>query len=208
MTLTSLHSWANNDPLRSFYEDPRTGEQHDLPARLLDLLRTRELYTNMDWKGYGAFQTGTFDGDLTRDLGVADVAASQRFGSDKHALMVDIDHPATLISAPYGYTLEVVLDDGAASDTKSVFRYPLPAGCAAWLIPTTTEGHNHLYVDGDWSWSFIGMILIDLVRAGVVEKGYYDASENRGKTSLRLPWVRKVVDNTPTHGMTSNVGPF
>ncbi len=194
---THLMSFESPVPVRSFYEDPRTGEQRELSPQLLRLLSDRELYTNMDWKGYGAFEDGRFDGEPTRDLGVADVAASQRHGADSHAIMFDLDHPARV------HDFGIVVDLPTGQRT-----IPVPWRAQTWVIPTTTEGHNHLYADVDWPWSTIVALLNDWVEAGLVEPGYRDASVNRGKTSLRLPWVRKVVDNTPTHGNTVGVDPF
>lgn len=61
----------------------------------------------------------------------------------------------------------------------------------ARLIPSTTEGHAHLYIDVPMSWRQYKRLLRALVAAGVVEPGYYKASRRRGATFLRLPWVRK-----------------
>lgn len=61
----------------------------------------------------------------------------------------------------------------------------------AWLIPSSTSGHGHLYVDlpvlvGDL-WDFLDAA----VRVGLVEEGYVNACKARGMTSLRAPWVTK-----------------
>lgn len=61
----------------------------------------------------------------------------------------------------------------------------------AMLIPSTTPGHSHLYVDVEMSWERYAALLLALAEAGVVERGYADASLARGFTSVRLPWVKK-----------------
>lgn len=63
----------------------------------------------------------------------------------------------------------------------------------AHLIPSTTEGHSHLYIEcGEGiEWSKIEMILWALASAGIVEQGYFQASSSRGFTALRTPWTKK-----------------
>lgn len=61
----------------------------------------------------------------------------------------------------------------------------------AWLIPSSTAGHSHLYVqlaipDEDL-WEFLEAA----VKIGLVEPGYVSACKSRGMTSLRAPWVVK-----------------
>jgi hypothetical protein len=61
----------------------------------------------------------------------------------------------------------------------------------AKLVPSSTEGHFHLYVDHEIEKDAYFNLLNALVRAGLVEPGYVAASESRGYTALRLPWVKK-----------------
>lgn len=91
------------------------------------------------------------------ELDRADVITSLLRGSDRHVLVIDIDHPA-------------------------------------WLVKSTTEGHFHLYVDVPYGIpSDIYFNLLDaLANANVIEGGYMRASIQRGFTSLRLPWIKKV----------------
>lgn len=74
----------------------------------------------------------------------------------RHALVLDIDHPA-------------------------------------WLMPSTTPGHFHLYVDvpGGIPDDEYAALLDALATAGVIEWGYAGASKARGFTSVRLPWITK-----------------
>lgn len=61
----------------------------------------------------------------------------------------------------------------------------------ARLVPSSTRGHSHLYIDQPMSWKTYRKLLRALAKAGVVEPGYVKASERRGHTTLRLPWVKK-----------------
>jgi hypothetical protein len=61
----------------------------------------------------------------------------------------------------------------------------------ATLIPSTTPGHSHLYIDVPLEWSKYKILLDALAEAGVIELGYASASKARGFSSLRLPWVKK-----------------
>lgn len=61
----------------------------------------------------------------------------------------------------------------------------------AHLVPSSTEGHSHLYIDFPMKWEQYTKLLDALAEAGIVEPGYVGASKERGFTSLRLPWVKK-----------------
>jgi hypothetical protein len=61
------------------------------------------------------------------------------------------------------------------------------------LIPSSTPGHYHLYIDVKMSWWRYRALLKQLSSAGIIEKGYYEASLRRKATHLRPPWVRKQV---------------
>lgn len=60
------------------------------------------------------------------------------------------------------------------------------------LIPSSTPGHFHLYVDGlEINWFNYKELLIAMERCGLVQDGYMRASIEREATFLRLPWYRK-----------------
>lgn len=61
----------------------------------------------------------------------------------------------------------------------------------AWLVPSSTEGHSHLYVDVSIPTVTYYALLDALSDAGVIQHGYANASKHRGGTALRLPWVKK-----------------
>lgn len=89
--------------------------------------------------------------------------------------------------------------DSAQVITSSV-EYPEPTGLhkpvldidfPAQLIPSTTPGHFHLYLDKEITWEKYRALLRALADAGVIEQGYCDASIARGYSAVRLPWVPK-----------------
>lgn len=61
----------------------------------------------------------------------------------------------------------------------------------ASLVPSSTFGHSHLYINAEMTWAAYTHLLDALVIAGIVEPGYRDASLARGFTAVRLPWIRK-----------------
>src|SRR5256885_2546643 len=60
-----------------------------------------------------------------------------------------------------------------------------------YAVPSTTPGHSHLYIDKLLVWDDYVKLLLVLADVGIVEPGFVSASESRGFTSVRLPWVRK-----------------
>lgn len=61
----------------------------------------------------------------------------------------------------------------------------------ALLVPSSTEGHWHLYIDHELPWSKYCALLLALAEAGVIEDGYAQASMRREQTHLRVPWLSK-----------------
>lgn len=61
----------------------------------------------------------------------------------------------------------------------------------AYLVPSSTEGHSHLYIDVRATPSAYFRLLDALADCNVIERGYADVSKRKGATMLRLPWVKK-----------------
>lgn len=70
---------------------------------------------------------------------------------------------------------------------KPVLDIDFPAA----LIPSSTEGHFHLYLDKELTWDNYVELLKVLAKCGIIEQGYANASIDRTHTSARLPWVKK-----------------
>lgn len=61
----------------------------------------------------------------------------------------------------------------------------------AALIPSSTPGHSHLYINTYMPWQVYEKLLDALAEAGILEPGYVGASKARKATAVRLPWVSK-----------------
>jgi hypothetical protein len=77
------------------------------------------------------------------------------------------------------------------ADNRGTHTVMLDLDVPAKLVPSTTEGHSHLYIDVPIKWHDYTKLLQALADAGIIEEGYRSASLSRGRTSLRLPWVKK-----------------
>lgn len=75
----------------------------------------------------------------------------------------------------------------------------------AHLVPSTTGGHSHLYVDVAIPHHRYMALLSALADAGVIEQGYASVSIERGHSDLRLPWVEK---GDPSPAKVEVVEPF
>lgn len=61
------------------------------------------------------------------------------------------------------------------------------------IIPSTTPGHGHLYIDKSLTWHQYERLLSVLADCGIIERGYYNVSVERQHTAVRLPWIKKEV---------------
>ena len=61
----------------------------------------------------------------------------------------------------------------------------------AVLVPSSTPGHHHLYIDREMDWDTYEQLLVALFNAGLIEEGYLDVSLRREETHLRTPWTKK-----------------
>lgn len=83
---------------------------------------------------------------------------------------------------------------------RTVFEHPprtaqhrpvLDLDFPARLVPSTTDGHYHLYLDKPMTWTVYVNLLRALAEAGIIERGYANASIQRGYSAVRTPWTRK-----------------
>jgi len=61
----------------------------------------------------------------------------------------------------------------------------------ARLVPSSTPGHSHLYIDHELTWEQYRKLLEVMRDLGLVQEGFYKSAVRRGTTFLRLPHVRK-----------------
>lgn len=59
------------------------------------------------------------------------------------------------------------------------------------LVPSSTPGNSHLYIDKAMSWGTYAKLLQALQDAGILEVGYAQAAIRRGTSFLRPPGVKK-----------------
>jgi hypothetical protein len=61
----------------------------------------------------------------------------------------------------------------------------------AFLVPSSTPGHSHLYIDANIPEDDYLQLVTLLSRVGVIEHGYAKAALHHKATTLRLPWAKK-----------------
>lgn len=59
------------------------------------------------------------------------------------------------------------------------------------LVPSSTPGHFHLYLDRAIQWADYEALLDALADADIIERGYAEAAMRRKRTDVRLPWISK-----------------
>jgi len=81
------------------------------------------------------------------------------------------------------------------SQGKDGYHYPcIDIDIPIRVVPSSTPGHSHLYVDEPITWDTYKNLLEALTEAGIVEVGYFNASVKEGGTTVRMPHVKKVVE--------------
>jgi hypothetical protein len=59
------------------------------------------------------------------------------------------------------------------------------------LVPSSTDGHSHLYINVECDWNDYVEFLEAAAKIGLLEEGYVNASINRGFTAVRKPGLVK-----------------
>jgi len=77
-------------------------------------------------------------------------------------------------------------------EDEEAYHFPvLDIDFEANLIPSSTEGHYHLYLEKKLTWKQYSKLLEALADAGIIEEGYLDQSLQREQTFVRLPGETK-----------------
>lgn len=97
-----------------------------------------------------------------------------------------LDPPSTRKQAPEADAnlVSSLLEDGRHAPL-------LDLDVPARLVPSSTPGHSHLYVDVPMTWRRYRRLLKALTKAGLIERGFYRASVARRQTMVRKPGVKK-----------------
>ena len=73
------------------------------------------------------------------------------------------------------------------------------------LVPSSTPGHFHLYLDGIvLDWDAYEELLAALEKAGIIGPGYFSHSLDRKMTVLRPEGVKKTKNQEPTPAFRSD----
>lgn len=102
------------------------------------------------------------------------------------------DHPdlADVVTSweptPYGFG-GIPGSDSPQATHRPVLDIDFPAE----LIPSSTPGHFHLYLDKPMTWRKYEALLEALAKAGLIERGFANASIERGFSAARIPGIKK-----------------
>lgn len=97
----------------------------------------------------------------------------------------DIDQANVATSRTIPDTLGHIGFDGELH--RPVIDIDMPA----WLFESSTPGHHHLVIDRQMPFDDLVKLLRVMAEVGIVEPGFVAATERRGYSSMRLPWVKK-----------------
>lgn len=84
---------------------------------------------------------------------------------------------------------------GLWGDAEKLHRPILDIDIPMHIIPSTTEGHGHLYIDKELTWWEYKRLLEVLADCGIIERGYLNVSIAREHTAVRLPWIKKAAQS-------------
>lgn len=81
---------------------------------------------------------------------------------------------------------------GSVTDGDIMIHKPvLDIDIPMQVIPSSTPGHYHLIFDVEIEhWAYFDL-LESLADCGIVQRGWVRASEERGFSAVRLPWIKK-----------------
>lgn len=78
------------------------------------------------------------------------------------------------------------------SERRPGYHIPvLDLDLEAKLIPSSTPGHWHLYIDKELKWDAYLKLLEALKETGIIQEGFYAGAKERGYSSVRLPHISK-----------------
>lgn len=67
----------------------------------------------------------------------------------------------------------------------------------ARLIPSSTIGNSHLYIDKVLTWKQYEKLLIVMKEIGLLQEGYVNSAIKFKQTFVRLPWIKKGSNQKP-----------
>lgn len=83
---------------------------------------------------------------------------------------------------------------------KPMLDIDIPAA----LVPSSTPGHGHLYLDKELTWEQYERLLTVLWECGIIQEGVHANAVKRKYTGLRLPWHSKSTEEYEDYKEESN----
>lgn len=130
------------------------------------------------WVDFAAKREGTVKGDVYDQRPVAVEPAEANLVSSALVTptrLLDIGYAPTHYDARHAVALDL----------------DVPAR----LVPSSTPGHSHLYIDVPMDWADYVTLLRLLAKVGIIEQKYAEASIRQGATYLRPEGVEKGVND-------------
>lgn len=121
-------------------------------------------------------QTFPYGSKLEREVEALNLAGSQGPGGPSDAAPTD--------GSPNVVTSKIVGKEGWHAPVLDI-DFP------AFLIPSSTPGHSHLYLDRPVREYRYWKLMEALAIAGIVQPGYVNYSQSRGFSCARFPWIKK-----------------
>lgn len=137
---------------------------------------------------------------------------SAYYGANENRFFVeDIEEAHVITSRVVGQAPPMSPDgqhDPAVNVNEMLHKVVVDIDMPARLVPSSTPGHFHLYIDHKMPWHQYLQLLDALVEAGIVEPGYVKAAERRGFTAVRLPWITKPAIAVPREDGSEGIAEF
>ena len=125
-----------------------------------------------------------FPGQVIRDVNFGDPSWYEENVGEYRPVVGSPDHGTVVTS-------EIAIPQEGWRPLTGVHKPVLDIDLPVVVLPSSTEGHSHLFIDKGMSWSQYVKLLDVLVDVGIIEEGFRNASVARGHTAVRLPWIKK-----------------
>ena len=105
-----------------------------------------------------------------------------------HCVLQREEDEANLVGS---YTRKAFVD-GTPDEEEVRFHQPvIDLDVSCYLVPSTTVGHQHLYIQKEVEEEAYFDLLDALAACGIISEGYAHFCRERGQSFARVPWVKK-----------------
>jgi hypothetical protein len=139
-----------------------------LPRGLMHLIDRLQTYQVDRWRRPGDYGSGT----------------DSIFCTNRKRMPLEDADVVSSRAKTYGGTPQL---DPETATHFPIFDLDVPA----YLVPSSTPGHSHLYVDKRVSWRQYRKVLKAMSKAGIIDEAYYEATVGAKAAFLRLPWIKR-----------------